>query len=458
MSKSKKDEIIDAKIEEKNKRERKTKTEVAEKKKVVEEKDKKATNKKEAVEEKDKKTTNKKEAVEEKDKKTTNKKEAVEEDKKATNKKETENKKKGESEDKELTADEKVQKIIEKAKENGKITYAELATELDDTNPEEIDKVFDAFEDLGVDLNDDLDEPDIEDLENVEEIKLEDMDVSNIEGVSVDDPVRMYLREIGKIPLLTYEEEAELAQKIVEGDEEAKQKLAESNLRLVVSIAKKYVGRGMLFLDLIQEGNMGLIKAVEKFDYNKGFKFSTYATWWIRQAITRAIADQARTIRIPVHMVETINKLIRTSRQLLQQNGREPTPEEIAKEMEISVDKVMEIQKIAQDPVSLETPIGEEDDSHLGDFIQDEDSPAPQDSAAHTLLREQLEEVMDTLTPREAMVLKLRFGLEDGKARTLEEVGKQFDVTRERIRQIEAKALRKLRHPSRSKKLRDYMG
>ena len=352
----------------------------------------------------------------------------------------------------------KVQKIIEKAKESGKITYGELATELDDTDPEEIDKVFDAFEDLGVDLNDDIEEPDIEDLENVEEIKLEDMDVSNIEGVSVDDPVRMYLREIGKIPLLSYEEEAELAQRILKGDEEAKQKLAESNLRLVVSIAKKYVGRGMLFLDLIQEGNMGLIKAVEKFDYNKGFKFSTYATWWIRQAITRAIADQARTIRIPVHMVETMNKLIRTSRQLLQQNGREPTPEEIAKEMEISVEKVMEIQKIAQDPVSLETPIGEEDDSHLGDFIQDEDSPAPQDSAAHTLLREQLEEVMDTLTPREAMVLKLRFGLEDGKARTLEEVGKQFDVTRERIRQIEAKALRKLRHPSRSKKLRDYMG
>ena len=357
----------------------------------------------------------------------------------------------------EMSSEDKVQKIIEKAKENGKITYGELATELDDTNPEEIDKVFDAFEDLGVDLNDDLDEPDIEDLENVEEIKLEDMDIANLDGVSIDDPVRMYLREIGKIPLLTYEEEAELAKRIVNGDEEAKQKLAESNLRLVVSIAKKYVGRGMLFLDLIQEGNMGLIKAVEKFDYNKGFKFSTYATWWIRQAITRAIADQARTIRIPVHMVETINKLIRTSRQLLQQNGREPTPEEIAKEMEISVEKVMEIQKIAQDPVSLETPIGEEDDSHLGDFIQDEDSPAPQDSAAHTLLREQLEEVMDTLTPREAMVLKLRFGLEDGRARTLEEVGKEFEVTRERIRQIEAKALRKLRHPSRSKKLRDYM-
>ena len=366
---------------------------------------------------------------------------------------------KEEKEDSDSTINnDKVQKIIEKAKESGKITYGELATELDDTDPEEIDKVFDAFEDLGVDLNDDIEEPDIEDLENVEEIKLEDMDVSNIEGVSVDDPVRMYLREIGKIPLLSYEEEAELAQRILKGDEEAKQKLAESNLRLVISIAKKYVGRGMLFLDLIQEGNMGLIKAVEKFDYNKGFKFSTYATWWIRQAITRAIADQARTIRIPVHMVETINKLIRTSRQLLQQNGREPTPEEIAKEMEISVEKVMEIQKIAQDPVSLETPIGEEDDSHLGDFIQDEDSPAPQDSAAHTLLREQLEEVMDTLTPREAMVLKLRFGLEDGKARTLEEVGKQFDVTRERIRQIEAKALRKLRHPSRSKKLRDYMG
>src|SRR5699024_8947816 len=272
---------------------------------------------------------------------------------------------------------------------NGKITYGELATELDDTNPEEIDKVFDAFEDLGVDLNDDLDEPDIEDLENVEEIKLEDMDVTNLEGGSVDDPVSMYLREIGKLPLLKYEEEAELAKKIMNGDEEAKQKLAESNLRLVVSIAKKYVGRGMLFLDLIQEGNMGLIKAVEKFDYTKGYKFSTYATWWIRQAITRDIADQARTIRIPVHMVETINKLIRTSRHLLQQNGREPTPEEIAKEMEIPVDRVIEIQKIAQDPVSLETPIGEEDDSHLGDFIQDEDSPAPQDSAAHTLLREQ---------------------------------------------------------------------
>lgn len=347
---------------------------------------------------------------------------------------------------------------MKKQRKNGKITYGELASELEDTNTEEIDKVFDAFEDLGVDLlNEDMEEPDIEDLQDVEEIKLEDIDVTNVEGVSVDDPVRMYLREIGKIPLLTYDEELELAKRILEGDEEAAQKLAESNLRLVVSIAKKYVGRGMLFLDLIQEGNMGLIKAVEKFDYNKGFKFSTYATWWIRQAITRAIADQARTIRIPVHMVETINKLIRTSRHLLQQLGREPTPEEIAQEMEISVEKVMEIQKIAQDPVSLETPIGEEDDSHLGDFIPDDDSPAPQDSAAYTLLREQLEEVMNTLTPREAKVLKLRFGLEDGKARTLEEVGREFQVTRERIRQIEAKALRKLRHPSRSKKLRDYM-
>ena len=353
----------------------------------------------------------------------------------------------------------KVKQIIEKVKSKGKITYGELASELDDANSEQIDKVFDAFEDLGVDvLQEDLEEPNIEDLQEVEDIKLEEIDLnSTMDGVNVDDPVRMYLREIGRIPLLTYDQELELAKKVLEGDEEAKQKLAESNLRLVVSIAKKYVGRGMLFLDLIQEGNMGLIKAVEKFDYTKGFKFSTYATWWIRQAITRAIADQARTIRIPVHMVETINKLIRTSRHLLQQLGREPTQEEIAKEMEIPVEKVMEIQKIAQDPVSLETPIGEEDDSHLGDFIQDDDSPAPQDSAAYTLLKEQLEEVMQTLTPREAKVLKLRFGLEDGKARTLEEVGKEFMVTRERIRQIEAKALRKLRHPSRSKKLRDYM-
>jgi len=363
-----------------------------------------------------------------------------------------------EKKDEKLDA-EKVQEIVKKAKAKGKITYEELAKELENTNPDQIDKVFDAFEEMGVNiLNDDFeDEPDIDDLKEVENLKLDEITETSYEGISVDDPVRMYLREIGKIPLLSYDKELELAKRILKGDEEAKQELAEANLRLVVSIAKKYVGRGMLFLDLIQEGNMGLIKAVEKFDYTKGFKFSTYATWWIRQAITRAIADQARTIRIPVHMVETINRLIRTSRHLLQQLGREPTPEEIAKEMDMSVEKVMEIQKIAQDPVSLETPIGEEDDSHLGDFIQDEDSPAPQDAASYTLLREQLEEVMKTLTPREAKVLRLRFGLDDGKARTLEEVGKEFDVTRERIRQIEAKALRKLRHPSRSKKLRDYM-
>ena len=355
---------------------------------------------------------------------------------------------------------EKVNNILKKAKEQGKITYGDLAKELDDVNPEQIDKVFDAFEELGVNLlsDDGEEEPDVEDLKEVEDLKLDEITETSYEGINVDDPVRMYLREIGRIPLLTFDQELDLAKRILKGDEEAKKELAESNLRLVVSIAKKYVGRGMLFLDLIQEGNMGLIKAVEKFDYTKGFKFSTYATWWIRQAITRAIADQARTIRIPVHMVETINKLIRTSRHLLQQLGREPSPEEIAAEMEIPVEKVMEIQKIAQDPVSLETPIGEEDDSHLGDFIQDDESPAPHDSAAYTLLKEQLEEVMNTLTPREAKVLKLRFGLEDGKARTLEEVGREFEVTRERIRQIEAKALRKLRHPSRSKKLRDYMG
>ena len=361
---------------------------------------------------------------------------------------------------KEKIKQEKVNNLLKKAKENGQITYGDLASQLNDVSPDQIDSVFDAFEEIGVDLlpDDFEDEPDIEDLKEVEDLKLDEITETNYDGVNVDDPVRMYLREIGKIPLLTFEEELDLAKRILEGDEEAKQKLAESNLRLVVSIAKKYVGRGMLFLDLIQEGNMGLIKAVEKFDYTKGFKFSTYATWWIRQAITRAIADQARTIRIPVHMVETINKLIRTSRHLLQQLGREPTPEEIAAEMEISVEKVAEIQKIAQDPVSLETPIGEEDDSHLGDFIQDDDSPAPHDAASYMLLREQLEEVMNTLTPREAKVLKLRFGLEDGKSRTLEEVGSQFNVTRERIRQIEAKALRKLRHPSRSKKLKDYMG
>lgn len=353
-----------------------------------------------------------------------------------------------------------IEKIISDAKRKGKITYGELASKLGNASSEQIDEVFNAFENIGVDvLKDDMEdvEPDAEDLEEVEDISIEDINVDTLEGVSIDDPVRMYLREIGKIPLLTYEQELDFAKKILDGNEAAKQKLAESNLRLVVSIAKKYVGRGMQFLDLIQEGNMGLIKAVEKFDYTKGYKFSTYATWWIRQAITRAIADQARTIRIPVHMVETINKLIRTSRHLLQQNGREPSPEEIAKEMEVSVEKVLEIQKIAQDPVSLETPIGEEDDSHLGDFIQDDDSPSPQESASYTMLREQLDEVMSTLTPREAKVLRLRFGLDDGKARTLEEVGKEFKVTRERIRQIEAKALRKLRHPSRSKKLKEYM-
>ncbi len=403
-------------------------------------------------------------ASKEENKKATEAKANKEENKKATEVKDSKKKikelKKIENpQTEEEIANNKVYNILKSAKESGKITYGELASQLGDVTPDQIDKVFDVFEELGVDvLKDDTDdEPDIEDLEEVEEIKLDDMNTTSLEGINVDDPVRMYLREIGRIPLLTFDEELDLAKRILEDDEEAKQKLAESNLRLVVSIAKKYVGRGMLFLDLIQEGNMGLIKAVEKFDYTKGFKFSTYATWWIRQAITRAIADQARTIRIPVHMVETINKLIRTSRHLLQQLGREPTPEEIAAEMEIPVEKVMEIQKIAQDPVSLETPIGEEDDSHLGDFIPDDESPAPQDSAAYTLLKEQLEEVMETLTPREAKVLKLRFGLEDGKARTLEEVGREFKVTRERIRQIEAKALRKLRHPSRSKRLKDYM-
>ncbi|MDD6010911.1 MAG: RNA polymerase sigma factor RpoD [Lachnospiraceae bacterium] len=335
---------------------------------------------------------------------------------------------------------------------------------------EQFDKVLDMLEDSGIDVvkkdfvgtdldvdTDDLiDEDDIV-LTEEDEVDVENIDLSVPEGVSIEDPVRMYLKEIGKVPLLSAEEEIELALRMEQGDEEAKKKLAEANLRLVVSIAKRYVGRGMLFLDLIQEGNLGLIKAVEKFDYRKGFKFSTYATWWIRQAITRAIADQARTIRIPVHMVETINKLIRVSRQLLQELGREPTPEEIAEEMKMPVERVREILKISQEPVSLETPIGEEEDSHLGDFIQDDNVPVPVDAAAYTLLREQLEEVLDTLTDREKKVLSLRFGLEDGRGRTLEEVGKEFNVTRERIRQIEAKALRKLRHPTRSRKLRDYL-
>ena len=396
-------------------------------------------------------------------------KESKKEEKKEIKKEEINSKKNVEN--KTYTTKEKVEKIIQKAKEKGKLTYAELATELDDANPEQIEKIFDEIEKMSGDiLKDDFeDEPNEEDLKEVEDLKLDEViQEDTFDGISVDDPVRMYLREIGRIKLLTYDQELALAKRILKKNEDgedsddedaelAKQELAEANLRLVVSIAKKYVGRGMLFLDLIQEGNMGLIKAVEKFDYTKGFKFSTYATWWIRQSITRAIADQARTIRIPVHMVETINKLIRTSRHLLQKLGREPSPEELSEELEMPMEKVMEIQKIAQDPVSLETPIGEEDDSHLGDFIQDDDSPAPQDAAAYTMLKEQLAEVMSTLTPREAKVLRLRFGLDDGKARTLEEVGREFDVTRERIRQIEAKALRKLRHPSRSKKLKDYM-
>ena len=308
----------------------------------------------------------------------------------------------------------------------------------------------------GIEELDDVDDSDIV-LTDEDVVDMEKIDLSVPDGISIEDPVRMYLKEIGKVPLLSADEEVELAKRMAEGDEDAKKRLAEANLRLVVSIAKRYVGRGMLFLDLIQEGNLGLIKAVEKFDYHKGFKFSTYATWWIRQAITRAIADQARTIRIPVHMVETINKLIRVSRQLLQELGREPTPEEIAAELDMPVERVREILKISQEPVSLETPIGEEEDSHLGDFIQDDNVPVPAEAAAQTLLKEQLDEVLDTLTEREQKVLRLRFGMDDGRARTLEEVGKEFDVTRERIRQIEAKALRKLRHPSRSRKLRDYL-
>ena len=333
-----------------------------------------------------------------------------------------------------------------------------------DLNPEQMEKVFERLEAAGIDvlrINGEGDDMEVDESEIVineeEEVDVEKIDLSVPDGVSIEDPVRMYLKEIGKVPLLTAEEEVELAKRMADGDEEAKKRLAEANLRLVVSIAKRYVGRGMLFLDLIQEGNLGLIKAVEKFDYQKGFKFSTYATWWIRQAITRAIADQARTIRIPVHMVETINKLIRVSRQLLQELGREPTPEEIAVEMDMPVERVREILKISQEPVSLETPIGEEEDSHLGDFIQDDNVPVPAEAAAQTLLNEQLNEVLNTLTDREQKVLRLRFGMDDGRPRTLEEVGKEFDVTRERIRQIEAKALRKLRHPSRSRKLRDYL-
>ncbi len=375
-----------------------------------------------------------------------------------------------------------VKQLSAKAKSNhNRLTYSDMTDYLENLELDKnvIDEIYDSL--MGQDIEIDLEmgrEPEPDDFDDIGDIILDtdpepldddedgvildkdgeiDVDATVPKGVAVDDPVRMYLKEIGKVPLLSADEEIELAKRMEEGDEDAKKRLCEANLRLVVSIAKRYVGRGMLFLDLIQEGNLGLIKAVDKFDYRKGYKFSTYATWWIRQAITRSIADQARTIRIPVHMVETINKLIRVSRQLLQTYGREPTPDEIAKEMGITVDKVREIQKIAQEPVSLETPIGEEEDSHLGDFIPDEDVPAPAEAAAFSMLKEQLVEVLDTLTDREQKVLKLRFGLEDGRSRTLEEVGKEFDVTRERIRQIEAKALRKLRHPSRSKKLKDYL-
>ena len=365
---------------------------------------------------------------------------------------------------------EKLVELLELAKKKKNVLEYQEISDFFKDSPLEVDqmeKVFDFLEASGVDVlritensGDELlldNDMDMDGMEDEEEVELDKIDLSVPEGVSIEDPVRMYLKEIGKVSLLSVDEEIELAKRMEKGDEAAKKRLAEANLRLVVSIAKRYVGRGMLFLDLIQEGNLGLIKAVEKFDYRKGYKFSTYATWWIRQAITRAIADQARTIRIPVHMVETINKLIRVSRQLLQELGREPTPEEIAEEMDMPVDRVREILKISQEPVSLETPIGEEEDSHLGDFIQDDNVPVPADAAAFTLLKEQLVEVLSTLTDREQKVLRLRFGLDDGRARTLEEVGKEFNVTRERIRQIEAKALRKLRHPSRSRKLKDYL-
>lgn len=363
--------------------------------------------------------------------------------------------------DSDLTLEQAKEQLTELGKKTGALAYDHIAQQLSnfDLDSDQMDEFYAYLEDQGVDLidtTDDLIDPDEQDLDKEEE-EFDLNDLSVPPGVKINDPVRMYLKEIGRVDLLTAEEEIELAERIEQGDEEAKRRLTEANLRLVVSIAKRYVGRGMLFLDLIQEGNMGLIKAVEKFDYRKGFKFSTYATWWIRQAITRAIADQARTIRIPVHMVETINKLIRVQRQLLQDLGREPTPEEIAEDMDLTPEKVREILKIAQEPVSLETPIGEEDDSHLGDFIEDQEATSPADHAAYELLKEQLEDVLDTLTDREENVLRLRFGLDDGRTRTLEEVGKVFGVTRERIRQIEAKALRKLRHPSRSKRLKDFL-
>lgn len=356
--------------------------------------------------------------------------------------------------------------LLALGQKKGELTYEEIGDTLGkmDLSPDEMEILFEQLNQIGINLknengesSDDDVEPTEDDFKNVEEDEEIELDLSIPDDVGIDDPVRMYLKEIGRVSLLKADEEIELARRMQEGDEEAKNQLAEANLRLVVSIAKRYVGRGMLFLDLIQEGNLGLLKAVEKFDYEKGFKFSTYATWWIRQAITRAIADQARTIRIPVHMVETINKLVRVSRQLLQELGTDPTPEQIGAVMDLTPDRVREIQKVAQEPVSLETPIGEEEDSHLGDFIEDEDAPAPDEAASYILLKEQLEEVLETLTPREAKVLRLRFGLDDGRSRTLEEVGQEFGVTRERIRQIEAKALRKLRHPSRSRKLKDYL-
>ena len=354
-----------------------------------------------------------------------------------------------------------IKDLIELGKSKGKLTTKEITDALEelDFDVEKVDKLYDTLEGLNIEIIEDL-EPDIDlDLNTIPEVaaSAEEEDAAPAEGVNIDDPVKVYLKEIGRVPLLSSEEEVELAQRMAQGDDYAKKRLSEANLRLVVSIAKRYVGRGMQFLDLIQEGNLGLIKAVEKFDHTKGFKFYTYATWWIRQAITRAIADRARTIRIPVHMVETINKVKKVSNQLLHKNGHEPTADEIAKELDMPVDKVREIMRVAQEPVSLETPIGEEEDSHLGDFIPDDDAPAPAEAASHTLLKEQLSDVLQTLTPREEKVLRLRFGLEDGRSRTLEEVGKEFNVTRERIRQIEAKALRKLRHPSRSKKLKDFL-
>ena len=352
-----------------------------------------------------------------------------------------------------------IRSLIENGKANGKLTTSEINDALEqlDFDVEKVDKLYDTLESLNIDIVDDIDLSDLEGKDFDSEHEEDDESLLSVDGINIDDPVKVYLKEIGRVPLLTPEEEVELAERMAKGDPAARKRLSEANLRLVVSIAKRYVGRGMQFLDLIQEGNLGLIKAVEKFDHTKGFKFSTYATWWIRQAITRAIADQARTIRIPVHMVETINKVKKVSSQLLHKNGHDPSAEEIAEELDMPIDKVREIMRVAQEPVSLETPIGEEEDSHLGDFIEDSDAPAPADAASHTLLKEQLEDVLSTLTPREKKVLELRFGLEDGRNRTLEEVGKEFNVTRERIRQIEAKALRKLRHPSRSKRLKDFL-